>query len=449
VSLKQVWNIPGPDGHSETVMDHIVKLFLITHKKRVLLLRRINACRVYLRVLWVSDLLLDPDDTVMDTDIINGRKINNRSSLQYPYQGRPSQRDFELWKDCMYKCFYTICPASTATDGVVVRSIFGQTQVHDNNFTEHSDYEDIARAISKYPTLLGKFKNLPLRFRDIVGDIQVPSDNGYSLLCCLKNDNAVFASDGSYYEDMNKGTHAYILASKDSDLGQIKGAAVSPHSDHMSSAPTEHYGALAVLLTVAVLLYHYNEDGLGWPAVKCYIDNEEVVNRSNLPYPKFRNVQQYLVHNYDLWLLTSHILSSIKLHVEFKWVRGHQTAEENNDNIMATLLNIEVDKMATEQYTKCKSIPHRGAFHSGKVCYHQKGFHVQKIQNAIMARESDANLLTYYKQHGWSENSLELVDWRQIEKFLWRRHPIERCNIIQLMHDWQHMGSQQMKFESR
>jgi hypothetical protein len=217
----------------------------------------------------------------------------------------------------------------------------------------------------------------------------------------------------------------------------------------MSSAPTEHYGALAILLTVAVLLYHYNEDGLGWPAVTCYIDNEEIVNRSNSPYPKFCNVQQYLVHDYDLWLLTSHLLSSIKLHVEFELVRGHQTADDHNENIMATLLNIKVDKMATEQYNKCKSIPHRGAFHSGKVCYHQKGFHVQKIQNAIMARESDANLLTYYKQHGWSENALELVDWRQIEKFLRRRHLIERCNIIQLMHDWQHTGYQQMKFESR
>jgi hypothetical protein len=140
VSLKQEWNISGPDSHSETVMDHIVKLFPITHKKRVPLLQRINACRIYLRVLWVSDLLLDPDDTIMDNDIIHGRKINTRSSLQFPYQGRPSQQDFELWKDCVYKCFCTICPVRT-TGGVVVRSIFGQTQIHDNNFTERSDYE--------------------------------------------------------------------------------------------------------------------------------------------------------------------------------------------------------------------------------------------------------------------------------------------------------------------
>jgi hypothetical protein len=210
VSLKQVWNISRPEGHSETIMNHIVKLFPLTHKKRIPLLRRINACQLYLRVLWVSDLLLDPNETVMYTDIINRRKINTRSSLQYPHLGRPTQSDFKLWKDCVYKCFCTICPASIDTDRVVVWSIFGPTQLPNHNFAEHSDYVDIVMAIPKYPTLLDKFKYLPLRFQDIVGDIQIPPDDGYSLLCSLKNGNVVFASDGSYYEDLNKGTHAYI-----------------------------------------------------------------------------------------------------------------------------------------------------------------------------------------------------------------------------------------------
>jgi hypothetical protein len=148
--------------------------------------------------------------------------------------------------------------------------------------------------------------------------------------------------------------------SKDSDQGQIKGAAASPHSDHMSSAPTEHYGALAVIIILVVLLYHYNEDGLGWPAVTCYIDNEEIVNRGNLPYPKFCNVQQYLVHDYDMWLLTSHLISSIKLHVEFEWVHGHQTADDHNENIMATLLNIEMQRIHQPSIKQCQVLIEKG-----------------------------------------------------------------------------------------
>jgi hypothetical protein len=235
-------------------------------------------------------------------------------------------------------------------------------------------------AISKHLTILDKFNNLPPRFRDIVGDIQLPPDNGYSILCSLKNGNAVFASDGSYYEDLNQGTHAYILASKDSDLGQIRGAATSPHSNHMSSALTEHCGALAVLIILVVLLYHYNEDGLGWPSVTIYIDNKEIVNRGNLSYPKFCNVQQYLDHDYDLWLLTSHLLSSIKLPVEFEWVQGHQTADDNNENIMATLLNIEVDKIATEHYKNVSPLLIEVPFTQGLSVTINKVFMFKKIK---------------------------------------------------------------------
>jgi hypothetical protein len=65
-----------------------------------------------------------------------------------------------------------------------------------------------------------------------------------------------------------------------------------------------------------------------------------------------------------------------------------------------------------------------------------------------MSRESDQVLLDYYKTHRWTEKALELVDWVNLETFLQRRHPIERCNIIQLMHDWQHTGYQQKQFQT-
>jgi hypothetical protein len=448
VSLQQDWSLAGSEGNSDTIMDHIVLLFPLSHKKRIPLLQRINACRIYLKVVWVSDLLLDPDDTVMDVELIRGNKVNTGSPLQFPYQGKPTRADFELWKDCVYRCFCKLCPHPYQDGQTLVRSIFGPTQRVNNNFSDKSDYIDIVHAISKHSSLSDKFAHLPPRFRDLIGDIQLPSDDGLRLLSSLKSGTAALASDGSYYEDINKGTHAYALVCTDSDLGQIKGAATSPHSDHMSSAPTEHYGALAVLTILIVLLYHHNEDGLGWPSVPLYIDNEEIVDRGN-SNPKFRNVQQYLAHDYDLWVTTRVLQKSLQLKVAFEWIRGHQIAEEQKDNVLAVLLNIEVDAMATAQYKKEETPPHRGAFHSGVVCFHQKGFHVQKVTNAIMSRESDSSIIDYYLAHGWDEESLLLVDWTNLEKFMKRRHPIERCNIIQLMHDWQNTGYQQIQFQHK
>jgi hypothetical protein len=75
VSLRQEWNPSGPYGHNETIMDYVVKLFPPGHKNQVSLLKRINACRLYLQVIWVSDLLLNPNDTIMDTALIQVEKL--------------------------------------------------------------------------------------------------------------------------------------------------------------------------------------------------------------------------------------------------------------------------------------------------------------------------------------------------------------------------------------
>jgi hypothetical protein len=448
VSMQQEWHPSGCNDERPTVMDFIVQLFPKSKPKRDIQLRRINACRLYLKILWVDDLLIDPLDTAIDVDIVNGHKINTRSSLDFPFQARPSKADFVLWKDSVHRslCVYRTNPH---TQRAVVRSRLPPPGPILPSSSIHSDYHDILKAISGHDSLSQKFDHLPIQFKDIVGNLHLPDDDGQSFLTSLKHGNAALASDGSFMEHLYKGTHAYILVSKDTDFGQIKGSATCPHSDHMSSAPAEHYGAIAVIVILIVLLYHYEEDGLGWPAVTLYIDNEEVVNRGQNRNPKFRNVKQYMVHDYDLWMVTNCLLGSIQLKVNFEWVRGHQELDDQNENIAAILLNTEVDKLATKQYEKQEPPKHRGAFHSGIVCYHQKGFHVQRIRNAISARESDDSLIQYYLDHGWTMQLISLVDWINMESFLKTRHPIDRCNIIQSMHDWQHTGSQKSKFMPR
>jgi hypothetical protein len=131
-----------------------------------------------------------------------------------------------------------------------------------NNYISKSDYSGLISTLVDHTELQDKFDNISKRFRDIIGDIRLQPDNGSILIKSLKDGTNALTSDGSYQEIMNKGTHAYILVSTETDEGQIKGSATSPHSDHMSLAPTEHYRALAILITLIVLVYHHNEDGL-------------------------------------------------------------------------------------------------------------------------------------------------------------------------------------------
>jgi hypothetical protein len=214
----------------------------------------------------------------------------------------------------------------------------------------------------------------------------------------------------------------------------------------MSSSPTEHYGAISILVMIIVLLYHHSEDGYGWPTLILYIDNEEVVNRGSKKNPSFMNIGQYLTHDYDLWMVMSHLQSRLALNIEFEWIKGHQTVSEEVPNLTGILLNTDVDRLATVQYAKQYLSPQRGVFLVGTVCLHQNGHHVQDIYNAISSRETDKDLLDYYVSKGWTMDTLEGVDWVALGKFLKRRHPIERCKIVQTMHDWQNTGSQKEQF---
>jgi hypothetical protein len=93
------------------------------------------------------------------------------SPLQFPYQGKPNKTDFELWKDCVYKCFCVICPHPTEKGQIIVGSMMSPPQILNNNFADQLDYSDIVSAIVTQPDLIDKFNNLPPRFRDIIGDL--------------------------------------------------------------------------------------------------------------------------------------------------------------------------------------------------------------------------------------------------------------------------------------
>jgi hypothetical protein len=177
-----------------------------------------------------------------------------------------------------------------------------------------------------------------------------------------------------------------------------------------------------------------------------YIDNEEVVNRGNEFDLQFLNVNEYLVHDYDLWKLLVHLQLRLKITIQFEWIRGHQQDSDGSPDQLAIELNNEVDALATDIYKLHMPIPQRGAFYSGKVCFHQDGFHVQDITKAISSRESDDHLLAYYKSKGWTESALLHVDWTAMEKFLLTQSPTARCHTIQLMHNWQNTGYQKKQF---
>jgi hypothetical protein len=276
----------------------------------------------------------------------------------------------------------------------------------------------------------------------------------FCVLNALRDGDALLASDGSFLQTTYAGTHAYKLISKSDMTMHILGAAKSPNSNKMSSAPTEHYGAIAVLVVLIVLAEHHKVPTRSWPDVTLLIDNKEVVTRGNNLSPTFMNVCTYLMHDYDLWMVIVELQKYLKFGVNFEWIKSHQCSSQSspptNDEIklqeQKICLNDDVNKLATAAYTDESDYVERGAFYSGEVCYHQDGAHIQDISKAISSIDSDYAIIQYYLSKGWSMDRLKRVEWVGMEKFLSNQSPITRCNTIQMMHDWQNTGLQKKKF---
>jgi hypothetical protein len=231
----------------------------------------------------------------------------------------------------------------------------------------------------------------------------------------------------------------------------ISGSAKSPNSNKMSSAPTEHYGAIAVLIILIVLIEHHKVKTEKWPNTTLLIDNKEVVTRGNNLLPTFMNVHTYLMHDYDLWMVIVELQAHLKFGVE--WIKSHQCSSYSlsltNDDIQLLeqkiSLNDDVNKLATDAYTNDSEYVEQGAFYSGVVCCHQDGAHIQDISKAILSIDSNYDKIQYYLSKGWTMDTLKHVEWVGMEKFLSNQSPIVQCNTIQMMHDWQNTGLQKIQ----
>jgi hypothetical protein len=280
----------------------------------------------------------------------------------------------------------------------------------------------------------------------LIGNITLPEDDSEAILKALKDGDALLASDRSFLQEQYIGSHAYKLTYKSNTDMAIFGSAKSPRSNKMSLSLTEHYGAIVILIVLIVLTIHHEQDGSSWPDAILLIDNKEVVNRGNILSPTFLNARTFLMHNYDLWMVLADLQKSLKFGIMFEWIKSHQTQATSttlNKKEQALLdqkiqLNEDVDRLASNT--------ERGAFYSGKVCYHQDGTHVQDIKKAISSIDSNYDLIQYYLSKGWKMENLQQVDSIEMEKFMKKQTPISRCNIVQMIHDWQNMGSQKQKF---
>jgi len=119
---------------------------------------------------------------------------------------------------------------------------------------------------------------LPPVYRQAVGNVSLPHDDGIALAQVLKSRNSICAwSDGTVKN--GEAAHAYTLRTGRGDQTEgIVGSSMTPgDTKSICSLRTEHYGAFGIALLAQILCIRYSitaTDGY----LNFFIDNDTVIN---------------------------------------------------------------------------------------------------------------------------------------------------------------------------
>ena len=213
----------------------------------------------------------------------------------------------------------------------------------------------------------------------------------------------------------------------------------------MSSLPTEHFRVLSVILII--LAVTYGKDLNSNASVLIHLDNNEVVTRGTKT-PQRRRISKFLIKDYNLQEFTYKLVQMSPLrNIKLKWVKGHQSTEDNNEGDQDLIqLNERCDELASKGHT-IPTVPTCPFFTAGKIALYCGGQHIQNLRkcltNSTGVKQMDEYLL---EKTEWTQTKLDMVDWLSIGKYLKGLTDTRRCTLIKLMHGWQNIGEQKYKF---
>jgi len=120
---------------------------------------------------------------------------------------------------------------------------------------------------------------LPPEYKQAVGNVSLPQDDGLALAECLISGQTIRAwSDGTAKH--GDGTHAYTLRTRSDDPQEyLEGSSMTPGDPKtICSLRSEHYGAFGIALIVHIIcIRHSITASTGY--INFYIDNDTVIKR--------------------------------------------------------------------------------------------------------------------------------------------------------------------------
>jgi hypothetical protein len=404
-----------------------------------------NSCRLYLKVTWLSDITTADRQHIAPWAFF-GRHCNPSTDLQYPHQPKPPPHAWKEWRALLTATYMAAARVDMSTECIPIHNRT-LAQVQDVGTTPQWPPPSIDMSLSDIVA------HMPSVWRQALGQIQLPSDDGRELAERLRSGQTIDAwSDGSVCNGV--GAHAYTLRSYCTGCDEaISGSATTPgHPDTISSLRAEHYGALATLLVLLALEWKYSIEATGY--ITLHIDNLEVVNRTKFGVCDTMAADKYASTDFDVWQETHHLAQRLKTTVCAKWVKGHQDQflQDVQGGIgpmpLEAHYNIMVDGLAEAQRKNSMiTLPVLPMTTDRASLIIDNTLITTKFDTHIRMALTEGPLKAYIKKKtGWTEDVFNLVDWEAFNTYMGRLSASKRAKIIKLQHDWQNTGHQKGQF---
>ena len=93
IILQKTFTLSPQRYNDHALMDDITKII-----SSALTLKRLNECRIYLQVTWVSDIANVKGDKILESALKGERSTNQISNIQWPLQQRPNEQTWKIWR---------------------------------------------------------------------------------------------------------------------------------------------------------------------------------------------------------------------------------------------------------------------------------------------------------------------------------------------------------------
>ena len=434
-----------PDPHKTCIMDLIISAQqrnkgtpgFITDEH----VRLANACRLWLKVLYIEDLTADDNTIIME--YYRGTTQCDSHQFAMPYQEKPPAWVWLVWQEVLKKsCLSRNHQMETWNIFIPASAI----PVHESLPTL------LPLQLESSRSLAALVADLPTQYQQLLGEYTLPQDDGQALANALQTGNLDHYSDGSVKEGC--ASHAYTLRTEDDDESKAITGGGPTCGDPLtiSSLRPEHNGSIAGSIWMWILEQKYE---ITEGSARSGIDNMAVITRLQSGTDSDGTRIHTLAADYDLWNEHAQLLQRMRTKVTFHHVKGHQDDLYYKDGKQGPMSrdahwNIQMDRLA-ESYRLNQPTPLTAVFTSTRAAFLHKEHVVttkvgQKIRDIIHSRP-----LRLYIQdkESWTDEVFDSVDWPAFERCMQKLSIHKRINVTKYIFNWQNTGRQKQLFEMR